>query len=137
MDRDHRSNPRPHGRTPFGRPDVDFRDASGEAEWHRDYAERRLAGVCAGVAARLGVPVTWVRAGFVVATLLPGLHFAGPLLYGALWLLMPDHPGGPSGLDRLLDGFQGLRAIHDDWQDSAPRARPRYERDDVEDELRS
>ncbi|MDJ0786802.1 MAG: PspC domain-containing protein [Myxococcota bacterium] len=91
------------------------------AEWHRDYEERRLAGVCAGVSAQLGVPLTLVRAAFIVGTVLPGLHFAAPAIYGALWLLMPDRPGGPSGLDRVLDAIQGLRDLGEDWADSAHR----------------
>jgi len=45
-----------------------------------------LGGVAAGVADHLGLPVLWVRAGFVLATLLHGL---GLFAYGALWLVLP------------------------------------------------
>lgn len=47
---------------------------------------RRLAGVCAGLAAHLDWPLTWVRWGFVLAALVLG---AGLVLYLWLWLLVP------------------------------------------------
>ncbi len=72
-------------------------------EWHRDYAERRIAGVCAGLAAQLDWSVTAVRAGFILLTLFPFFHGVGVWLYLVLWLLMPAEPGGVSGLDRVLD----------------------------------
>jgi len=50
-------------------------------------AERRiLGGVAAGIADHLGVPVVWVRVGFVVATWFNG---AGLIAYLLLWRFMP------------------------------------------------
>ena len=74
-------------------------------EWVRDPESRKIAGVCAGVAEALGVSVTAVRAGFVLLTLFHGI--AVPL-YLVLWFLMPDRPGGGSGLDRIVDVLAGV-----------------------------
>lgn len=52
----------------------------------RPRAGRTLAGVCAGVAGHLGLPVKAVRIGFVVATLVSGV---GAVLYLWLWALVP------------------------------------------------
>ena len=71
------------------------------ASWHRDHPERVVAGVAAAVAHATAVPVTLVRAAFVV---LAFVHLLGPLVYGALWLLLPERAGEPSLLERALDG---------------------------------
>jgi phage shock protein PspC (stress-responsive transcriptional regulator) len=70
--------------------------------WHRSHPEARLAGVCAALAHALALPVAGVRVGFVVLTLLLPVHFFGPLLYGALWLVIPRRPGEDSILERWL-----------------------------------
>ncbi len=54
-----------------------------DLDLHRRSTERVVAGVAGGVADRLGVPVGYVRAGFVVAASLWGL---GVVLYVALWM---------------------------------------------------
>jgi phage shock protein PspC (stress-responsive transcriptional regulator) len=56
--------------------------------------------VCAAVAAALAMPVGVVRVAAIVLTLLPG-HL-GPLLYGALWVIIPARRGEESILERLL-----------------------------------
>jgi signal transduction histidine kinase/phage shock protein PspC (stress-responsive transcriptional regulator) len=57
---------------------------------------RLVAGVAAGLAAHLRVPVLWVRVAFVVTTALSGF---GVLVYAALWVLAPagqvDEPLAP------------------------------------------
>jgi signal transduction histidine kinase/phage shock protein PspC (stress-responsive transcriptional regulator) len=52
----------------------------------RSAEERYLGGVAGGLAAHLGLPVLWVRAGFVVLTVLSGF---GAVLYAGLWLMLP------------------------------------------------
>jgi signal transduction histidine kinase/phage shock protein PspC (stress-responsive transcriptional regulator) len=61
-------------------------------------AERRiLGGVAAGIADHLGVPVMWVRVGFVVATWFNG---AGLIAYLLLWRFMPlTEPERAPGLE--------------------------------------
>lgn len=51
-----------------------------------------IAGVCAGLAERLGWTPTQVRLLAVLSCLLPGPQI---LAYVALWILMPDRPAGP------------------------------------------
>jgi phage shock protein PspC (stress-responsive transcriptional regulator) len=67
--------------------------------WHRSHPEGRVGGVAAALAHSLAVPVAAVRLVFVVLTF---LHFMGPLLYGALWLVIPKRPGVESVLEKGL-----------------------------------
>jgi phage shock protein PspC (stress-responsive transcriptional regulator) len=53
---------------------------------------RVIAGVCAGLARRLGVGPRSVRVAFVVSCLLPGPQV---LLYFVLWLVMPSEESTP------------------------------------------
>ena len=76
--------------------------------WHRSHPEARVAGVCAAVAHALAVPVPAVRLVFVVLTF---FHLLGPLLYGALWLIIPRQPGGESQLEGLLRWALSLAAL--------------------------
>jgi signal transduction histidine kinase/phage shock protein PspC (stress-responsive transcriptional regulator) len=62
---------------------------------------RTIAGVAAGVAKHLGLPVRAVRAGFVISSL---IGVSGIVLYGWLWALVPEdapgsgaEPAGESG----------------------------------------
>jgi phage shock protein PspC (stress-responsive transcriptional regulator) len=53
----------------------------------RSRTDRKLAGVCGGVAAFLGWDPTLVRVLWIVLTLLGG---SGVLIHLILWLAMPD-----------------------------------------------
>lgn len=65
-----------------------------------------LGGVCAGIAAHLGVPVLVVRTAFVV---LGAFELLGALLYAALWLVMPAEVAERSpGVDAA--SRRGMRA---------------------------
>lgn len=79
------------------------------APWHRGYADRRLAGVCAAIAHHLAISVTAVRAGFVLFTL---LHGFGAIVYLVLWLALPAEPGGQSGLDRVVEAVRSLLGMN-------------------------
>jgi phage shock protein C len=48
-----------------------------------------IAGVCAGLAHRFGLPVWFVRLAFVLSTILPGPQF---IAYLVLWVIMPKGP---------------------------------------------
>jgi phage shock protein PspC (stress-responsive transcriptional regulator) len=93
-------------------------------EWHRGYGDRKIAGVCSAVAHQLGLPVSIVRAGFLLLVLFHGFGLA---LYAILWLLLPDHPGGRSGFDRGLEAIRELVGVGERAPDDAPRP-PRQER---------
>ncbi len=56
----------------------------------RDSSRRIVAGVARGLSRHLAVDVVWIRVGFVVLTLGGGL---GMLLYGLLWLNVPEGDG--------------------------------------------
>lgn len=55
----------------------------------RPQNQKMIAGVCAGLAARYGWPVSRVRLLFVVSCLLPGPQF---VLYLVLWAMIPKRP---------------------------------------------
>jgi phage shock protein C len=94
--------------------DVPVRERSRAAhEWRRDVADRKIAGVCAGLAVELGVSVTVVRAAFILLAL---FHGVGIVLYFALWFLMPVE-GGRSGLDHVVDTVSH-------WASDPPRRPP-------------
>jgi signal transduction histidine kinase len=52
----------------------------------RDTRHPIIGGVASGLARHLGVPVLWVRAGFLVAAVLGG---SGIMFYAGLWLVLP------------------------------------------------
>ncbi len=66
------------------------RPAFVHAQLVRAREERWLAGVAAGTARHLDLPVALVRGAFVVLVLAGG---SGLLAYGALWVLTPSAPG--------------------------------------------
>lgn len=55
----------------------------------RSRSDRRLAGVCAGIAEYFGWDPALVRVGWIVLTLMGG---SGILLYLIMWLVMPESP---------------------------------------------
>lgn len=63
----------------------------------RDPDNRMIAGVASGLAAHLGIPVTWVRLIFVLLMALSGI---GLVLYAALWVMVPTaRLTGAAGLE--------------------------------------
>ena len=78
------------------------------SEWHRGGPERRLAGVCTALSRELDVPLPAVRAAFVLGVALPGIRLLAAGLYLALWFVMPNAPGEPSGLDRVIVAVEEL-----------------------------
>jgi phage shock protein C len=63
---------------------------------------RIVAGVCAGLAAYVGVDATLVRLGFALLTVFGGL---GALLYLCAWIVIPDETDGVS----IAESFVGKR----------------------------
>lgn len=54
----------------------------------RSRRDRRLAGICGGLAQYFSVDATLVRVGFVLF----GLFGVGELVYLVLWLVIPKEP---------------------------------------------
>ena len=76
--------------------------------WNRDHPERKIAGVCATLADQFDVPLTLVRAGFVLSAVMPPLSSIGIGLYLVLWFLMPPNRSEPSTFDRVVDAVSAL-----------------------------
>jgi phage shock protein PspC (stress-responsive transcriptional regulator) len=61
--------------------------------WYRSRTNRRIAGVCGGLADEFGISVTVLRLAFVLAALMS--WGVGLVVYLALWVVMPYRPGPP------------------------------------------
>jgi hypothetical protein len=72
-------------------------------QWYRDRPERRLDRT-------LAFDNSVADAGHSMFMVLTFIHLAGPLLYGALWLIIPFAPGMESVLERWLDRARLLAA---------------------------
>ena len=89
--------------------DVPIREArppNEGASFYRPQENKIVAGVCAAIARKFGVDVTFVR----VALLLTGLVSAGLAFWGYvfLWILTPASPGGRAPLARWIDGLKSV-----------------------------
>jgi phage shock protein C len=58
--------------------------------------EGKLAGVCAGLAAYIGIDVAFVRVAWVVLSVVPGAVVGGVLAYLLAWLVMPEGQPDPA-----------------------------------------
>jgi phage shock protein C len=56
---------------------------------YRSRTDRKLAGVCGGLAQYFKLDATLIRVLFVLLTVLGG---SGLLVYLAMWILVPDEP---------------------------------------------
>lgn len=75
---------------------------------------RIVGGVCQGISDHLNVPLTAVRIAFLVLTV---FGLAGPVLYAALWALIPqegDEPPTPARGPRLRPATRVLREVDRD-----------------------
>jgi phage shock protein C len=63
----------------------------------RSKKDRMIAGVCGGIAKRLGWDPTLVRVTYVLASVLSAA-FPGILVYIILWVLMPEENGETLGV---------------------------------------
>lgn len=65
--------------------------------WYRSREDKKLAGVCAGLAREFGLSTSLVRLAFLLGTLFGG--GMGIVIYLVLWVVMPYRPGGLDDLD--------------------------------------
>ncbi|MDO4165489.1 MAG: PspC domain-containing protein [Bacteroides sp.] len=61
---------------------------SNEKKFRRSRTDRKLAGVCAGIANFFGLDATLIRVVYALATLFTA--FAGLIIYIILWLIVPE-----------------------------------------------
>jgi phage shock protein C len=66
--------------------------AAPRARVTRSRSDRKIAGVCGGLAENLGIDSTVVRLGWAVLTIVPGAIVLGVAAYLIAWLIMPDQP---------------------------------------------
>jgi phage shock protein C len=59
----------------------------------RSVEDRRIAGVCAGIAKYMGWDVALVRVGFVLLSI-ASIGFPGVLVYLVMWLVVPEEQPG-------------------------------------------
>jgi phage shock protein C len=57
----------------------------------RSRADRKIAGVCAGLAEHLGIDVTLMRLIWVFVVVMTGI-FPGVIVYLLAWMVMPEEP---------------------------------------------
>lgn len=58
----------------------------------RSTTDRKIAGVCGGLAEYLGVDSTIVRLAWVILSIYPGAVVCGLIAYGIAWLVVPKAP---------------------------------------------
>ena len=58
----------------------------------RSRTEGKIAGVCAGFADYFEIDVTFVRAAWLILSVVPGAIIGGILAYVLAWLIMPEGP---------------------------------------------
>ena len=59
---------------------------------HRSVSDRKIAGVCGGLAEYFAVDPTLVRLVWAIATIVPGAIVFGILGYLVAWFIMPESP---------------------------------------------
>ena len=60
---------------------------------YRSRTDRKLAGVCGGLAQYFNLDATLIRVLFIVLAV---LGFAGVVIYLAMWIIVPNEPQGAS-----------------------------------------
>jgi phage shock protein PspC (stress-responsive transcriptional regulator) len=58
----------------------------------RSVTDRRIAGVCGGIAEYLNIDTTIVRLAWIVLSIWPGAIICGVIAYAVAWLVMPEAP---------------------------------------------
>jgi len=84
---------------------VQSQEAKPRRPWRRADDRRLIAGVAAGIAARTGVDVRFVRTAFVLAALASGFGIAA---YVLAWLFLPASGGRGNIINKALNDRQGI-----------------------------
>ena len=89
------------------------------ATWYRDHPERRVLGVAVALARALALPLGAVRVAFIA---LAFFHLLGPIIYAALWLVIPFGRGEEAPFERAVGWLRALLAPGDGPRDAHPGA---------------
>jgi phage shock protein PspC (stress-responsive transcriptional regulator) len=75
---------------------VPSNDEAGVHRLTRSTTDRKLAGVCGGLAEYFAVDATAVRLLWTVLTIIPGAIVLGVVAYIVAWFIMPTSPASPA-----------------------------------------
>ena len=64
----------------------------------RSAVDRKVGGICGGLADYFDVDPTFVRLAAIILTIYPGAIFFGVLAYGIAWMVIPLSPAPPPPL---------------------------------------
>jgi phage shock protein C len=64
----------------------------------RSVADRKIAGVCGGLAEYFALDPTLVRLAVIILAIYPGAIFFGLLAYAIAWMVIPTAPAAPPPL---------------------------------------
>ncbi len=84
-------------------------DSSSKRLLRRSKVERQIAGVCGGIAGYFKTDPVFVRAAWVVLTIVPGAILLGVIAYLVAWLIIPEAAAGSETL-RASGGASSWRS---------------------------
>ena len=75
---------------------------------YRSTTDRKIAGVCGGIAEYFSMDPTFVRAIFIALALAGGI---GLVAYGVMWLMVPERPAAEVPVDDELNSHLRATAV--------------------------
>ena len=72
--------------------------------WFRSERDRKIAGICGGLAEEFGISVTILRLAFLLGALLGG--GMGVVIYLVLWVVMPTRPDSDAAVTKASNPHQ-------------------------------
>ncbi len=79
----------------------------------RSQVDRQVAGVCGGIAGYFDTDPVFVRAAWVILTIIPGAIFLGVLAYLAAWLIIPEaQPGSEAPMPEPMGGSWRAKRLY-------------------------
>lgn len=85
----------------------------------RSRVDRQVGGVCGGIAAYFDTDPVFVRAAWVILTIIPGAIFLGVLAYLGAWLVIPEaQPGSEASVAGSSSGSWRAKRLYRSRTDS-------------------
>lgn len=79
-----------------------------QKELYRSTADRKIAGVCGGIAEYFGMDPTFVRAIFIALAIAGGV---GIVAYAVMWIMVPERPAADVPVDNELNAHLKATAV--------------------------